>query len=172
MFYPFIGTFIVMLIMTTILTTGNITGNAVEVRMLYEKAKYTFNVEDAIKDATDSYCQTEPLSCKALYSQASLSITIPMSNLASHLPLSFQNSNLMGGSYGNVIIKDNNSTIQLIHNIPDATKRRVYLTHYRGNAYSVSPQCVSGIKTSTPPCDSENVFHDFPTRFETRIALK
>jgi len=172
MFVPMIATLIVLLVITAYMSSNAMVGNAINVKLAFEKAKFTFNVENMIKNGVDSLCQNDPDTCKNAYDSDTGIITLTMNDISPYIPSSFDNSNLIGGSFGDIEIKDNNATISLQHNIPNDIKRNVYLHHYKGLAYSIAPECVSGDKDAFPPCDNENVLHDYPTSPETRTALQ
>jgi len=172
MFVPMIATVVILLIITAYMSSNNMVVNATNIKLAFEKAKYTFNVENMLKDATDSFCQNESSTCKSKYDSTTDTIKLTLSDISDYLPASFNNSNLIDGSFGDIIIKDNNSTIELTHNVPSDIKRNVYLHHYKGLQYSIAPDCVAGDKEASPPCDTEDVLHDYPTAAETRTALQ
>jgi len=172
MFIPMITTVVILLLITAYMASNTMVSDATKVKIAFEKAKFTFNVEDMLKSATDSLCQSETQKCKDNYDSSTDTITITMSDLSNYLPTGFVNSNLIGGSYGDVLITDNNTTITLQHSVPDDIKRNVYLHHYRGLEYSIYPDCASGDRNDFPPCDNDNVIHRFPTAAETRTALE
>jgi len=172
MFVPMIATIVVILIITSYMASNNMVGNAAHVKLAFEKSKFTFNVEEMLKDAVDSLCQSESQTCKDKYSSSLDNIKLTMSDISNYLPANFKNSNLIGGSFGDIYIKDNNSTIEFQHDIPDDIKRNVYLHHYRGLEYSIKPECKYGNENSFPPCSTDDVLHDFPTAANTRTALQ
>jgi len=172
MFVPMIATFVMILIITAYMASNNMVGNASQVRLAFEKSKFTFNVEDMLKDAVDSLCQSESQTCKDKYDESTDSIKLTISDISDYLPVNFKNSNLIGGSFGDIYIKDNNSTIEFEHDVPSDIKRNVYLHHYRGLEYSIKPECKYGDEDNFPPCSTDDVIHDYPTAANTRSALQ
>ena len=170
MFIPMIAAVISLLVIVAYMSSSSLVVDTSQLRIAFEKMKYTFSIEKVIAESVESFCQEDPATCKSF--ESSGVITLTMGNIASYLPANFNNDNLLGGNYSYIEIYNNYSTIRITHNVPSDISRKVYLNHYAGKEFGIPPKCHSGSETTSPPCLSEVVEHNFPTSLETRAALQ
>jgi hypothetical protein len=170
MFIPMIAAVVMILVIVAYMSSSQIVTSAAEVKMSFEKTKFAYSIEKVIVDATENLCQKSPATCKN--KEVSGVITLTFNDLIGYIPDNFDNSNMLGGSYGDIQIVNGYTTVRLTSNVDSPTARKVYLSHYRGKEFGISPQCVAGLTTSSPPCTTTGVYHDFPTSLETRAALE
>lgn len=166
MFIPIIATVVMLLVILAFMSSSVNVVNATEIKMAFEKVKYSFSTEKVIFEAVENLCQKNPVLCQSKYIDNK--ITLSSSDLVGYIPVNFDYTNLIGGVYSGIQIIDNNTTIRITHNVPSTVSRNVYLNHYSGKEFGISPKCVSGVS----PCDSEFVYHDYPTSLYTRSALE
>ena len=168
MFINIIATLVAMLVIISYMATSDIVVNAAEVKIKFEKIKYVYQIEKIIVDATEQLCQNDSATCKN--NESNGVITLTLSDLAGYIPDNFSSDNLNGGTFGNIEIFNNYTTLRINHNIPDQYSRKVYLTYFKGKEFGVAPDCQSG--TVDTACNDENVLHDYATMLATRSALK
>lgn len=171
MFLPYIVTFIMLLISFTLLATGNSFTKASETKINFTKVKFVYPREEVLTTGVENLCQADASYCQDKYDSDSDTITLSLSDLDGYIPTGFLNNNGLGGSFGNIIIADNNSTIKINQNIDKDSARYVYLHYYVGAKYGTYPKCLSGNADDKSPCDSSDVVHSYPTSLDLRIAL-
>ena len=168
MFVNIIAPLIAMLVIISYMATSDIVINAVDTKLKFEKVKYVYPIERIIADATEQLCQEDSTTCKN--NESAGVITLTFSDLVGYLPDNFSSDNLNGGTFGNIEIFNNYTTLRINHNIPDQYSRKIYLTYFKGREFGVAPLCQSG--TVDTACSDENVVHDYATTLATRSALK
>lgn len=168
MFINIIATLIAMLVIASYMATSDIVVNAVDIKLRFERVKYIYQIEKIIADATEQLCQEDSTTCKN--NEESGVVTLTLSDLSGYLPDNFSSDNLNGGTFGNIEIFNNYTTLRINHNIPDKYSRKIYLTYFKGREFGVAPDCQSGVVDSA--CSDENVVHDYATSLDTRSALK
>lgn len=169
MLISMIATIVAMLVIVLYMASSGMVTNASEVKITYEKVKYSYMIEKVVVDAVESLCQKTPTVCKGKESGGV--ITLTQSDLSAHLPTGFDFSNLNGGNINNIKVEKNYTTIKLTHNIPSDVARKIYLKHYQGKEFGISPRCVIGSETTQVPCNSNLVYHSYPTSLALRNAL-
>lgn len=170
MFLSLIAGVIVILIIISYMSTSSIVSDASQVKMNFEKVKFVFPVEKVIVDSVENLCQKDPVACKN--KDVSGTITLTFNDLVGYIPDTFVNENLLQGTFTNIQIVNNYTTVRVTQTIPDDKARKIYLNHYVGREYSIPPKCVAGTTDTTPPCSTTEVYHDYPTSLETRSALE
>ncbi len=170
MFLPYIATFVMILVAYAYLATSNSVTNASETRINFAKVKFVYPKEEVLATGVENLCQADAQFCKDKYSSGKITLTI--SDLDGYIPKSFTNTNGLGGTFGNILILDNNTTISISQNIDKDSARYVYLHYYEGAKYGSYPECLSGDKDARSPCDSSDVLHSYPTTLDLRIALE
>lgn len=170
MFIPLISSVIVLLIILSYLATSGTVTNYSNVKMAHEKISYTYEIEKIIVDAVENLCQKNPVFCKDRESGGIIELTI--NDISGYLPNEFENTNLNEGTYSNIYIKKNYTTIELHHNIEEQQARYIYLNHYKGKMYGIAPKCLTGSETATPTCNNGNVYHSYATSLNLRGALE
>ena len=168
MFVSFITAIVMLLLIMTYLSSSSLVVDASKVKLAFEKTKQVFSIEKVIADSVENLCQSNATLCVSKYSGGVINLNF--SDLSGYIPVNLVNDNLYGGAIS-IQIRDNNTTIRLTHTLSDPVTRTVYLKHYQGRMYGIPPKCVSGVETTTPPCSSSDVYHDYPTSIETRAAL-
>lgn len=169
MFVSMIASLVVMLVILSYMATSGIVSDANNVKVTYEKVKYIYSIEKSLLTATENLCQVNYLACKN--KEVNGIIYLTLNDLVGYMPDNFDNSNFNGGGFTDIQILNNYSTFRLIQNIPVDIGRKIYLNHYQGREYGISPYCVSGDKNSAIPCNTEYVYHDYPTTLALRNAL-
>jgi hypothetical protein len=169
MFLGMIASVIMLLVIVAYMATSSIVVDSNEVKTTFEKIKYVYPTEKMLVDGIENLCQKDPATCKAKETAGVISLSI--NDLLGYIPASFVNDNMNGGSFTGFEIRDNYTTIRVLQNLPSDTGRKIYLNHYKGREYAIPPKCVVGAETSSPPCSTADVFHDYPTTLETRAAL-
>lgn len=175
MFISFIATFVILLILMSYMATSSIGSDGASARLAFEKTAFVYPKEEVIVTAVEHFCQADTASCKAF--QSGNAISLQLTDISAYLPANFSAQNGLGGSFSTISIRDTGNaglftTIRITQDIPDDKVRKIYLNHYRGKKYGVSPDCQVGFATSTPPCGSNNVYHDFSSSLELRLALQ
>lgn len=170
MFIGIISSVIVILVIMTYMSTSTLVVDAKAVQVAYEKVKFNYPLEQVVVNSVEHLCQNNFAFCKG--KEVSGVITLTFADLAGYIPSNFSNYNIVSGTYNNIEIMENHTTIRITQNIPDSKARYIYLHHYKGKQYGVPPKCVVGLKDSATVCDSENVYHDYPTALQTRAALQ
>ena len=169
MFLGMIASVVMLLVIVAYMATSSIVVDSNEVKTTFEKVKYIYPTEKMLVDGIENLCQKDPATCKAKESAGLISLSI--NDLLGYIPASFVNDNMNGGSFTGFEIRDNYTTIRVLQNIPSDTGRKIYLNHYKGREYAIPPKCAVGAETSSPPCSTPDVLHDYPSTLETRSAL-
>jgi len=172
MFLPYIITFVLLLVSFAYMATSGTVTKSAETRMNFAKVKFTYPKEEVLVTGVESLCQIDGAYCASKYDDTTDTITLTLADLNGYIPQNFQNDNGLGGSFGDITITDNNTTINITHNIDDDHARYIYLRYYEGAKYGEYPVCVSGNKDSQPPCDTSDVKHSYPTSLDLRISLE
>lgn len=170
MFMPYIVTLILLLISFAYLATSNSVANTTQTRINFAKVKFTYPKEQVIVTGVEHLCQADGAFCKS--KEVGGVITLAFTDLAGYIPSSFVNSNGLGGSFGDILIQNNYSTITVQHDIPENTARYVYLHYYQGSEYGSYPYCESGNPDQSNPCDTTKVLHDYSSTLNFRISLE
>jgi len=170
MLLPYIITFVMLLVSFAYMATNSSVADASKTKLAFTKVSFIYPRENVIVTGVENLCQAEPSTCAGKYSDEKISLTI--SDLNGYIPSNFSTNNGVGGSISGIVIKDNNTTIELKQDIPGKYDRKIYLQHYKGAEYGIYPTCESGSKTTNPPCDTNNVLHQYPTSLALRIALE
>ena len=167
MLISIVVTFIVILALGAIIASSSSAVNVAQTKEMFKKSLFAFDTEKILWDAVEYTCINDPDFCKSK-EDAQGDISLTFGDISSNLPDSFQNDNHMQGTYTLFLITNSHRTLLIKHNVPNQTQRHIYLTYFEGERYGTKPQCVSG----TDPCDSEEVYHEFPTSLELRESLQ
>ncbi len=170
MFIGFIVTLVIIMLITAEMSSSKIIAVGFENRIYFEKVKSTYKIEEALVNSVEVLCQRDPAYCLAAESGGV--ITLGVGDLNGHISSNFVNDNLLDGHYTEIEILENFSTIRLKSFVPHFSARYIYLNHYLNNQMGIPTLCVSGTKASTPACNDNRVYHDFPTSLELRAALE
>jgi len=172
MFLPMIVTMVILLMVTIIMSQSTVVTNSSKAHRSFTTVKYTYEIEQTIVNAVEAMCQADPDGCLDAESDGVITLDLT-TELGNYIPDNFVNQNLFGGSYTSITLRDDDyTTIRLVSNIPNNIDRHIYLKHYGGLKYSIPPLCGSGDEDADVPCDSSEVYHDYPTSLETRGALE
>lgn len=171
MFIPFIATVVVLLAITMYMSTSGIVADTAKVKMNFDKVSYVYPKEKVIVTAVEDLCRSDAAFCKSKKSGGEIVLT--NTDLVGYIPDAFDwGNNGVDGQFTGVVVTSNDSTIRITQTIPTDDARYVYLNHYQSREYGISPVCDSGDASSTPPCATPVVIHDYPTSLEFREAIK
>lgn len=171
MFIPFIATIVVLLAITMYMSTSGIVADTAKVKMNFDKVSYVYPKEKVIVTAVEDLCRSNAAFCKAKKNNGEISIT--NTDLVGYIPDAFDwNNNGVEGAFTDIVVTANDSTIRITQTVPSDDARYVYLNHYQSREFGISPVCKDGASTSTPPCSTAFVIHDYPTSMEFREAIK
>lgn len=170
MFIGLISAVIVILGIVSYMATSGIVSDAAAVKVTYEKIKYIYPIEKTIVDSVENLCQKDFNTCKSKIIGGEIILTF--NDLVGYIPDNFINENLNNGTFTEIKILNNFTTVRLTQNIDNNVGRKIYLNHYKGREYGIPPKCVIGSEISSPVCNSTIVYHDYPTSLETRSALE
>lgn len=170
MFIGMIASVVVLLIIVAYMATSSVVVDANEVRTTFEKIKYVYPTEKMIANSVEELCQKDTATCKA--KEVLGVITLQFNDIAPYMPTNFVNDNMNSGTFTGIVVRDNYTTIRISQTLPVNTGRKIYLNHYKGREFAIPPKCSVGSETSSPPCDTTSVYHDYPTTMETRAALE
>lgn len=170
MFIPYIVTFILLLISFTYLATSGNVANTTQTRIDFAKVKFVYPKEQVLVTGVEHLCQANGAFCKS--KEVGGVITLALTDLSGYIPDSFSNSNGIGGTFGDITVKNNYSTITISHDVPKSSGRYVYLHYYQGSEYGSYPTCESGDPDASDPCDTTAVIHDYSSSLNFRISLE